>query len=288
MDYILEVKNLRKEYKDFVLKDVNFALEKGYIMGFIGPNGAGKSTTIMLIMNLLKRDGGEIKVFGLDNLKAEREIKERIGFVYDENHYYDELTISETKRIIAPFYNNWNEAVFNSYLHKLDLPPKKKIKDLSKGMKMKFALAMALSHQAELIIMDEPTAGLDPIVRSELLDILAELIQDENKGVIFSTHLIADLDKVADFITFIDNGEIVFSGSREAIRDSYGLIKGGKEVLCPELKRELIGIRENSYGFEALTANVRKVRELVKDRAVIERPTLEEIMLFKVRGKKNV
>lgn len=214
MEPILEINNLRKNFKSFSLKDISFSMEKGYIMGFIGPNGSGKSTTIKLILNLLRRDGGEIKVFGLDNIQHETEIKNRIGFVLDENHFYEELTLQEMKRIIAPLYKNWDDRAFTRYLADFNLPPRKRIKDLSKGMKMKFSLAVALSHNAELLIMDEPTSGLDPVVRNELLEILTYLIQDENKGVFLSTHITSDLDKIADYITLINDGRIVFSTSK--------------------------------------------------------------------------
>lgn len=185
MNKILEVKNLKKEYKDFSVENISFQLDRGYIMGFIGPNGAGKSTTIKLIMNLIKKDAGDIKIFGMDNVRYEKEVKEKVGFVYDENYFYDHVNIETMKKIIAPFYKEWSDETFSKYLRTFDLDPKKKIKNLSKGMKMKFSLALALSHNAELIIMDEPTAGLDPVFRREILDILYDLIQDENKSVFF-------------------------------------------------------------------------------------------------------
>lgn len=183
-------------------------------MGFIGPNGAGKTTTIKLIMNLLKKDGGKINVFGKDNVKYEKEIKNNIGFVYDENHFYSELSINEMKNIIAQYYKKWDDDAFNKYIKKFDLPSKRKIAKLSKGMKMKFSLAIALSHDADFIIMDEPTSGLDPVIRSEILDILSYILQDENKGILFSTHITSDLDKIADYVTLINNGEIIFSFSQ--------------------------------------------------------------------------
>lgn len=214
MTSILELKNVSKHYQDFSLKNINFSLEKGYIMGFIGPNGAGKSTTIKLIMNLIKKDEGDISIFGLDNEKHNIEIKQRIGFVYDENHFYEELTPNEMKGIIRPFYKKWDEAVFQRYAKDFQLPLNRQIKNLSKGMKMKFSLAVALSHHAELLIMDEPTSGLDPLVRSELLDVLQTLLQDENKSIFFSTHITSDLEKVADYITFIHNGRLVLSKTR--------------------------------------------------------------------------
>lgn len=283
MDKILEISNLRKEYKDFTLNDISFQLERGYIMGFIGPNGAGKSTTIKLIMNLLHKNGGQVKIFGMDNIKNEKEIKDKIGFVYDENYYYEELSMEKMKKIIAPFYSKWDENAFSEYMKEFDLDPKKKIKTLSKGMKMKFSLAIALSHNAELIIMDEPTSGLDPIFRHEILDILYSLIQDESKSVFFSTHITTDLEKIADYITFINKGNIVFSKSKEEILDTYGLVKGGLEVLNSSLKNEFIGIHENHFGFEALTDNIPKIKKLFKADVIIEKPSLEDIMVYSVR-----
>ncbi|MBU7006449.1 ABC transporter ATP-binding protein [Phosphitispora fastidiosa] len=287
MDNILEIRNLKKDFGDFALKDISFSLEKGYIMGFIGPNGAGKSTTIKLIMNLIRRDAGEIEVFGLDNREHELTVKERIGFVYDESHYYEELTINEMKRIIARFYKQWDDSIFNKYLREFGLQPDKKIKNLSKGMKMKFSLAAAISHNAELIIMDEPTSGLDPIFRNEILDILRDLLQDENKGVLFSTHITTDLDKAADYITFIHNGELVLTGSKESIIEKYGVVKGGQELLDRDTRKEFLGMRETGFGFEALTGNVERVRKLFGGSVIIERPSLEDIMLYTVRGSAN-
>jgi len=288
MTPVLEVRNLKKKFKDFTINNINFTLEKGYIMGFIGPNGAGKSTTIKLIMNLLKKDDGEIKIFGLDNIKYEKEVKNRIGFVFDENYFYEELTVMELKRVIAPFYKNWNDSVFNKYIKEFSLPAKTKIKDLSKGMKMKLSIAFALSHDAELLIMDEPTSGLDPIIRSELLDILTFLIQDENKSVFFSTHITSDLDKIADYITFINNGSIVFSCAKDDILEKHGLVKGPKEILNPDVRKYFIGIRETQFGFEGLAENRQQVKRMLKDRAIIDKPTLDDIMLYYVKEVQNV
>jgi ABC-2 type transport system ATP-binding protein len=285
---VLEVKNLKKKFKDFTLKNINFTLEKGYIMGFIGPNGAGKSTTIKLIMNLLKKDDGEIKIFGLDNIKHEKEVKNRIGFVFDENYFYEELTVMEMKRVIAPFYKNWNDSLFNKYIKEFYLPSKKKIKELSKGMKMKFSIAVALSHDAELLIMDEPTSGLDPIIRSELLDILTLLIQDENKSVFFSTHITSDLDKIADYITFINNGSIVFSCPKDDILEKHGLVKGPKEILNADVRKYFIGIKENQFGFEGLTENRQQVKRMLRDRIIIDKPSLDDIMLYYASGVQSV
>jgi ABC-2 type transport system ATP-binding protein len=289
MENILEIKNLTKEYDKFKLNNVKFSLERGYIMGFIGPNGAGKSTTIKLIMNLIKKNSGEIKVFGKDNIKNEKEIKNKIGFVYDENYFYEDLSIREMKRIIAPFYNKFSDTTFDNYLKEFDLDPKKKIKELSKGMKMKFSLALALSHEAELIIMDEPTSGLDPVFRSEILDILYSTIQDEKKSIFFSTHITTDLEKIADYITFLNKGEIVFSKEKDQVLENYALVKGEKNLLDRDTQKNFIGVRENAYGFEGLTDNVQDIRRLFTNKVIIEKATLEDIMLYVVKGgKKNV
>lgn len=288
MEPILEIKNLGKSFKDFSLKKINLTLERGFIMGFIGPNGAGKSTTIKLIMNLLRKDEGEIRIFGKDHIKDELEIKNRIGFVFDENHFYEELTVQEMKWVVSKLYKTWDDAAFTRYIERFQLPLNRKIKDLSKGMKMKFALTIALSHNAELLIMDEPTSGLDPLVRSELLEILGELIQDENKAVFFSTHITSDLDKIADYITLINNGEIIFSTAKDDLLNNYGLVKGDKKVLDENLRESFIGLKENMYGFEGLVRNRNNVRRMFGDRVLVEKPSLEDIMLYYTRREQNV
>ena len=284
MEQILEVIGLEKRYPDFTLNAISFSLPRGFIMGFIGPNGAGKSTTIKLIMNLARKDAGTIKVFGLDNISHEQEIKEKIGFVYEENHYYEELTPVEIRNIIAPFYSRWDDEAYYGFLHTFKVPQKKKLKTFSRGMKTKLSLAVALSHGAELIIMDEPTSGLDPVFRREILDILREQLQNEQNSVLFSTHITSDLNRIADYITFINKGEIIFSAEQDIILESYGLVKGSNELLNDTLRRQFVGIRETSMGFEALTANIQKTRNMLKERAVVERATLEDIMLYTVKG----
>lgn len=283
---MLEVKNLSKEFfMQFELKDISFKLEPGYIMGFIGPNGAGKSTTIKLIMNLLKKDSGEINIFGKDHIKYEREIKDRIGFVYDENVFYENLTIEKMKDIIAPFYSKWDEEVFQGYLKRFELSEMSVIKKLSKGNKTKFALAVALSHNADLIIMDEPTAGLDPVFRREILDLLYEIIQDENKAIFFSTHITTDLERIADYITYINKGQMVFSKSKDEIMSSYAIVKGAPELLNDSTRKDFLGLRETNVGFEGLVENVDIIKEKYKD-ILIERASLEDIMYY-TREKPN-
>ena len=281
---MLEIKNLSKDFKKFKLNNISFKLEPGYIMGFIGPNGSGKSTTIKLIMNLLKKDSGEIKVFGKDHIQFEKEIKNKIGFVYDEFYFYEDLTIKQMKNIIRPFYKEWDDKLFNKYMENFKLDSSQKIKRLSKGMKMKFSLAVALSHNADLIIMDEPTSGLDPVFRREILDILYNVIQDEKKSIFFSTHITTDLEKIADYITFINNGTIVFSRGKDEILESYGIVKGGNNLLDKDIRKEFIGLRETKVGFEGLVDNPQKLKRLFGSEVIIERPTLEDIMVYSVRG----
>ncbi len=282
---MLELINVNKEfYEGFKIEDLSFKLEPGYIMGFIGPNGSGKSTTIKLIMNLLKLDSGEIKIFGKDHVKHEVEIKNRIGFVYDQSYFYENLSIEEMKNVIAPFYSQWNEEIFKKYLELFKLRSDSQIKKLSKGMKTQFAIALALSHNADLIIMDEPTAGLDPVIRREVLDLLYNIIQNEKKSIFFSTHITTDLDKIADYITYIKEGKLVFSKSMEEVMESYALIKGGPNQLTDEIKKNIMGLRETNVGFEALTDRPREIRNIVGEDILIERPTLEDIMYY-TRGE---
>ena len=282
---MLELNNVNKEfYEGFKIENLSFKLEPGYIMGFIGPNGAGKSTTIKMIMNLLKVDSGDIKIFGKDHVKEEVSIKDRIGFVYDQSYFYENLSIEEMKNIIAPFYSQWNEDTFKGYLKLFKLRSGDAIKHLSKGMKTQFAIALALSHDADLIIMDEPTAGLDPVIRREVLDILYNVIQDEKKSIFFSTHITTDLEKIADYITYIKDGKLVFSKTMEEVMESYALIKGGPDQLNDEIKKNIMGLRETNVGFEALTDNPREIRNILGVDILIERPTLEDIMYY-TRGE---
>lgn len=280
---LLEINQVSKKFPHFTLDKISFSLPKGYIMGFIGPNGSGKTTAIKLIMNLIYKDNGNIKLFGLDNILHEKKVKEKIGFVYDENYYYEELTLLEMARITSCFYKEWDQAAFMNYLRNFQVNPKIKIKELSKGMKMKFSLAVALSHNAKLLIMDEPTSGLDPIVRNEFLDILSWIIQDEEVSVLFSTHITSDLEKIADYITFIHNGKIVFSENKDTIFDQYFLVKGENRLLNTELKSILLGWREQKFGFEGLIREKDKIPVQARAHLMIEKPSLDDIMLYTVK-----
>ncbi|MGQ0437074.1 ABC transporter ATP-binding protein, partial [Bacillus sp. B-TM1] len=209
MNVVLEVNNLNKSYGNFSLKDVTFSLNTDCITGFIGTNGSGKTTTIKAILGLILKDSGKINFLGKDMDKHERKSKNKIGIVLDEGYFYDELTVKEMKNVIAPSYTEWDEPVFQNYIKKFNLNLEQKISTLSKGMRMKFAVALALSHHADLLIMDEPTSGLDPLVRSELMDILLDFMKEPGKSVFFSTHITSDLDKIADMIILIDNGKVL-------------------------------------------------------------------------------
>ena len=279
---ILEINNVSKSYKNFDLKNISFSLPRGYIMGFIGANGSGKTTTIKLIMNLVKRDSGNIKVFGMDNIKDEIAIKEKIGFVYDNCFYYEYLKLKDIKNIIAPFYKDFSDKKFKDYITTFNLNENQKLRELSQGNKMKFSAALALSHNAELLIMDEPTSGLDPIFRDEFLNILKEVILDENKSILFSTHITTDLDKIADYITLIDKGEIILSDVKDDLLENHKIIKGDYSTLKDLQKEVLIGLRKSDFGFNALINN-NNLSLFKGDDFIKEKPNLEDIMLYMTR-----
>lgn len=287
MHNIIELRNINKTFKGFQLDNLSMDVKQGLVTGFIGANGAGKSTTIKIIMNLLKPDNGEVKIFGLDYKHHEKAIKERIGFVFDDNVFYEQVTLSEMKRIIAPAYKQWDEKKFNYYIEKFELPLKKKMKTFSKGMKMKASLAFALSHHAELIIMDEPTSGLDPVFRRELLELLHDLMVSGDKTIFFSTHITTDLDRLADYISFIQGGKLVFTKEFYKIEEEYAIVKGPTELLDADTEKEFIAIRKANTGFEALTSNIQSVKGVFGKEVIIDKPSLEDIMYYTKRGEVN-
>ena len=280
-EYAIEVNNLTKKYDGFTLDNVSFKVPKGSIMGFIGQNGAGKSTTINAILNIVKRDEGEIKLFGLDNLKNETEVKENLAAVFDELPFNEDLNAKILSKVMSDIYKNWDEKVFFNYLDIFSLPSKKAFKKFSKGMKMKLQIAVALSHHAKLLIMDEATTGLDPVVRNEILDIFMEYLQDENNTIFMSTHITSDLEKIADMVTFIDKGKIILSGYKDEILDNYGVIKCGKAEFESIDKADYIGMRHTDYGVEMLVSDRHKIKEKYTD-IVVDKTTLDEIMVFLV------
>ena len=278
MENIFDIQNLGKRFKSFQLQGLSFSLPRGYIMGLIGPNGSGKTTTLKLMMNLMHKDTGEIAVFGQDHVKFEREIKQRVGIVYDEPVFYEQLSMRRMTGLIRPFYTKWNQAQYEGYLKRFDLDETQKIKTLSKGMRAKYALALALSHGAELLIMDEPTSGLDPVFRREMLDLLLEVMQREENSILFSTHITSDLDRVADYITFLDRGKLVFSQEKDSLYEQYRLVKGAPEQLTESLRRELLGVNVGEHGFEDLGG-----LDIRGEGLLMEKPTIEDIMFYLTR-----
>ena len=278
MNNVLEINNITKDYKKFKIDNISFNLQKGYIMGFIGANGAGKTTTIKLILNMINRDSGEIKVFGLDNIREEERIKEQIGVVFDECYYLEDWTINDVEKAVSMFYKNWNSSIYEKYLKEFNLARDKKVKDLSRGMRMKLMIAVAFSHEAKLLILDEPTSGLDPVARDEFLDILRDYIEDEEKSVIFSSHITSDIEKIADYITYINNGKIIFTGEKDEFLEKYCIIKGGKEDITESQKKEIIGLRMHSTGFEGLIELKKAVG--FSSKVIIEKASLDEIMIY--------
>lgn len=277
MNNYLEVTNLSKSFEGFQLHNITFTLPKGYIMGLIGPNGSGKTTTIKLILNMLKRTSGEVKILGFDNIANEQEAKRNLGVVFDSNYFSDEWKISQVEKSVSAFYENWNKQKFSEILKRFHIQPSKKVKELSKGMQMKLMLACAFSYDAKLLILDEPTSVLDPVSRDELLHILSEYIEDGEHSVLFSTHITGDLERAADYITYISYGELFFSGGKDEFIDSFRIVKGGCEELSADLSKKMLGIRNFSTGFEALvkTEDLKQFAHLN-----VEPATIDDIVVF--------
>ena len=286
MNDILNVENLNKSYGDFSLTDVTFSLPEGCITGFIGINGAGKTTTLRTLLGLAKKQSGNIRFFGLEMEKNEKKIKDRIGIVLDDGCFYDELSLAEMKSIISSAYTEWSEQDFKRYMDMFSLDPTQKINTLSKGMKMKYALALALSHNAELLIMDEPTSGLDPLIRSQLLKVLTDYMENGGKGVFFSTHITSDLDKIADMLIMINNGRIVFQEEKDFLLDTYRIVKGDAKALTGDVRKFFLSISETAFGFTGVTKQMAEVQSFFPD-AIAERPTIEDIMIANIGGYKK-
>jgi ABC-2 type transport system ATP-binding protein len=281
MDDALTITGLRKSYPGFLLNDVSFRLPRGYIMGLIGPNGAGKTTVIKLVLNLVRREAGHILLLGRDNVADEAWVKSRLGFVLDTPAFYSYLTVRRMAAVVAGFYPDWDGPRFRQLAGEFGLPLEKRVGSLSRGTLMKLSLALALSHGAEFLLLDEPTSGLDPVFRRELLERLSALIQDGRTSILFSTHITSDLERLADYLTFLRKGEVVFSATREEIRDSWLMAKGGPELLEDRFRPFFRGTRKTEVGVQALTSRGEEARRALAGLPVLfERPTLDEIVFF--------
>jgi len=272
----LEIRSINKKYEGFQLKDVSFQLEKGYIMGFIGANGAGKTTTIKSILNMIHIDSGEVSILGKSMSEHELELKQDIGCAFGGIDFYTRSKIKTLTEVIKKFYKNWDDGTYKSYLRRFKLDENKKVAELSTGMKVKYGLALALSHGAKLLVLDEPTSGLDPVARDDLLDVFQELVAGGEISILFSTHITSDLEKCADFITFIANGQIVGSAEKNEFVESYRLLNGSESQL-EQVKERLISYKVNSFGFTGLI----HFRDFVPTSGIkAVTPSLEEIMIY--------
>ncbi len=281
MEPILELRHVTKAYEGFTLEDVSFALPRGYIMGLIGPNGAGKTTIVKSILNLVRIDGGEIRVAGLDHRRDEVDVRSRIGFVHENPRFHDALTVERAAAVIAPFYPTWDRAEFGRLAAEFGLPRRQRVRTLSRGQRTRFALAVALAHRAELLLLDEPSSGLDPVFRRELLDRLSGVIEGGHTSVLFSTHITADLDRIADYVTFVRQGRLVFSAAKDDVRERWVLVKGGTELLTDEVRARLAGIVVHEFGFTALTGDLAGLRALLAGaQLVVEPATLEDVLFY--------
>jgi len=279
MTNAIEVINLRKFLQKFQLKDVSFTLPKGTIMGFVGENGAGKTTTIKCILDLLKIDAGKIRLFGKEMSEDDLAIKSEIGVVFDDLHFPETLTAKKISKFMNIVFSNWDESYYFHLLNKLKVQENKKLNELSRGMKMKLSIAIALAHHPKLLILDEPTSGLDPIVRDEILDLFLEFMQNEEHSILFSSHITSDLEKIADYITFIHEGKILFSESKDTLLYEYAIWRGTKDELKDLPPESILAMRENSFGLEVLVK-----RNEVSTAFELAQPTIEEIMLIYVKG----
>ena len=285
MENILEIKSLCKKYDGFELKNISLKLPKGMIMGLIGENGAGKTTTIKSILNLIIIDRGEIKVFGLNVKENERKIKEDVGVVLDDSFFSEYLNPVDINKIMKKIYKNWDEKLYFKYLEDFKLPKNKMSKEFSSGMKMKLKIAVALSHHPKLLILDEPTSGLDPVARNEILDIFQDFIQNGENSIFVSSHITSDLEHISDYITFINDGEIVLSKTRDELLEKYGVVKCSKSEFAKIDRNDYVKYKVNRYEYDVLVEDKMSFKRKY-DFKIIDKPTLDDIMLIYIKGEK--
>lgn len=286
MDTILQVNNLTKLYSDFKLDNVSFSIPKGTIMGLIGENGAGKSTTINAILDLIKKDNGTVTFWGQELSSDPRKLKEDIGVVFDGINFYETLTPAKIGQISSAAYRQWDEQLYMKYLKKFQLPIKNEVKTFSKGMKMKLCIAVALSHHPKLLILDEATSGLDPVMRDDILDVFLDFVQDEQHSILMSSHITTDLEKIADYITFIHQGKVLFCKTKDELRYRYGIIRCGAAMFDAIDKSEVLAYRKCDYQWDVLVADKEKARHKYKN-AVVDDTSIDDILLLYVKGEQS-
>ena len=280
----LSVSNLCKEYSDFMLDNVSFHLPKGYIMGLVGKNGAGKSTTIKSILNITDFSG-KILIDGKDNRADEIAVKQSVGVVVDNPFFPVSFTLKQIDKYVGSFYDNWDSDKYYSLLKKFSLSKDKKVSELSRGMGVKLQLAVALSHNAKLLVLDEPTSGLDPVARDELMDILMEYIGDSENSILFSTHISSDLEKIADYITIISNGKIFYSGEKDTLLNKYFIIKGDYRKIPESFRSKLVGIRKYDDSFEAII-DKDNCDKIDKSQFSLENAKIDDILIYTERDSR--
>ena len=279
----LDLRNVSRSFGEFALRDISLTLPQGCILGLIGENGAGKSTTIRLIMNTLRRDTGEILVLGQDNTAPEfRQLKEDVGVVLDEAYFPEVLTAKQVGTVMKSTYRRWDDTVFSGYLRRFDLPLNRQFKNFSRGMKMKLAIAVALSHQPRLLILDEATSGLDPIVRDEILDLFTEFTRKEDHSILISSHILSDLEKICDYIAFLHKGQLLFCEEKDRLLETYGVVTCTEEQFRDLPEDAVAGVERSAYGIRALVR-----RAEVSKAFPVERATIEDIILYQVKGEKR-
>ncbi len=281
----IEIHDLVKKYDRFELGNIDLEIPSGIIVGLIGENGAGKTTLIKSILGIIKADKGDIQIFDKDYRKYEKEIKEDIGVVLDNMFFPELLNAKDINNAMKDVYKNWDSELYFSYLKEFDLPDNRPLKSMSKGMRKKLEIITALSHHPKLLILDEPTSGLDPVVRSEVLDLFLNFIQDEEHTILLSTHITSDLEHIADHIVFIDKGKKVLDKSREEVLEYYGILKCSKEELEKIEKTDILAVKKNRYDCEVLVSDITKMKKKYKD-YVIDKITLEELMVLMIKGEK--
>ena len=280
MEAVLELSGIGKSWREFALRDVSFRIPPGYITGLVGPNGAGKTTLVKVILDLVRADAGTVRIFGRDHRTDGAALRSRIGFVHDRPTCYDHLPVEGLGALVASFYPTWDEETFQHLIREFELPARRKVSALSRGMKVKLGLALALSHRAELLVLDEPTTGLDPVFRRELLERLSGLISDGRTSILFSTQILTDLERIADFVVFLRRGEVLYEGVKDDLLDRWAVVRGGPEIASALGGLAVHGARDTKMGVEALVEDLEAARRSFGERAVVERATLDDVFLL--------